>query len=675
MMMRWFRRNQKIMMVALVCMLMLAFVVLPSIGRLARTSQAAVGKIRGRSVAEHEMSTVSEQMAACRQIWLELALYPGIYADAQPMVTFVFPDRSVLLSRGFRPTSDQIWRYMVLLREAESAGVQVTAKELAGIPASQSELRQAAVGLLRIVKVCRLRGAAAYVSDPELWAEYAYGHERAKVRFVELRPRTFGPLVETAPEDVRAFYDERKGVEPDPLTGVVGYQAPKRVRMEYALADLDDFKQRVSVSETEIKDYYEGHKSEFVAKQGRGEEEKGGAVEAKSAGEEAGAKPGEAEQPAEAAEPGDKPQGKVEGDAPPGAAEAEAPKAEQPAEAAEPGDKPQGKVEGDAAPGAAEAEAPKAEGPAEQKEPTYKPLEKVEGEIRAKLLESKASEAARGAMNSMLSDLDEVAGQFMNEPPPLEQMARRFRLRHESFRTDGGQRALSRKEVESGVPGGEEVAHKVFDEEPMPNFVNLVEDTPKGPLAFMVVEQIAAASEPFDLVQDRVRQDLLTDKALRYAQTVAGNLTEQAAKSSFEEAVQETNGRLASLLGEGAGQAEGDSILKIDETDFFSRAEPTIPKMGGMRQKVVEEAFRLDVDQFATVVDGGADEACYVIRKLEQEPADAAGFYQDERAQRAVAVYFKKARLAQEWLQELLEKSPLPEQRTRQREVPEEVED
>ena len=50
MMMRWFRRNQKLLMAALVVMLMLAWGAIPTISSLVTRKSMPRGKIRGETV-------------------------------------------------------------------------------------------------------------------------------------------------------------------------------------------------------------------------------------------------------------------------------------------------------------------------------------------------------------------------------------------------------------------------------------------------------------------------------------------------------------------------------------------------------------------------------------------------------------------------------------------------
>ena len=71
MVMRWFRRNRKVMMAILACVLMVVFVALGSLARLlAPTRAAKVGEVRGRGVTEQELHAVSEDIRRFQPLWV-----------------------------------------------------------------------------------------------------------------------------------------------------------------------------------------------------------------------------------------------------------------------------------------------------------------------------------------------------------------------------------------------------------------------------------------------------------------------------------------------------------------------------------------------------------------------------------------------------------------------------
>ncbi len=623
MVMKWFRRNQKLMMAILVGVLMVAWGALPALNWLARRGAAKRGEIYGRRVGEEDLRNAAIQ--------LETSVRYGLLHKGTLMGQFIFADQDE--AGPPRATSDALWRYLILVHEADEAGVRVTTEELQNVlaltrlPADDSALCTALRNLLRILKLLSYREECAQLSESELWMEYNYLERAVKIRLVELGPELFLSQVDATPEEVKAFYEEHQGVQPDPRTGRVGYRAPERVRLEYALAPVEDFEEQVTVSDDEIKAYYEDHQDEFKppeTKEGSPEDEQ------KPAGEGAASSNEEGEGSASEAE----------------------------------------LVAGEPEAGG-ETAATTQQGTEQQAQPLSA---EVQDKIRKELVEEKAREAARQQVERVLDDLEEVAASYVNQPWPLEQMARRHDLRYEMVRTEAGELLLSRADVQLKVPGGAQVARRVFEENldlHVPSFL----DTPVGPLVIQLLERREPQARPFEEVADQVRRDLLRVKGLAKAKTVAEKLKESAAASSLEQAVREMNERLEKLVGSsgqpGSGAAEGaeaggeaqsggDGLLKVEQTDFIPRYSTYVSVLRKSRPAVMREAFRLAPEGLAVVEETGPDPACYVVQKMGEKPADPGLFYGRADMQRAFAAYRKRRLAVEGWLEGLVAKIPAP---------------
>ncbi len=645
--MHWFRRHRRVLMAVLVGVLMAVWGTLPALNYFARRGREERGEIRGEPVSNQAVRQAAMQLEKCARY--------GLLNRASPIGEFIFTGQQGSPREGGRITFEAAWRYLVLVREVEAAGIQVTSEDIenvfafTGLAADDPELRRAVGNLLKILKLYTYHQESAQLGVPELWMDYDYWGRSAKVRLVELKPEVFLPLVDATPEEVLAFYEEHKDLEPDPRAGMVGYRAPESVRLDYAFAPREDFKGKVSVSDEEVAAYYEEHKAEFVILQ-----------EAKPRTEE----PDE-EAAGEADEQGQAEQNE-EAEATPEEAE-EAP--EEAEEAAEEAEEPAEELEGTPE----EAEGPPEAAGEKEDEPAYRPLAEVQENIRDRLLTQKAADAVRERVEKMLDDLERVAGQYVNQPFPLELMANRHDLRYESPSNEAGEAWLTRKQVQLRLPGGPTVAARIFEEGMEVNSYGFLQ-TPRGPVVFQVLERRPPESRPFEEVRDQAKRDLLQAKALERAQTVAEKLKNSAAESSLDEALREMNERLAKLLGmpepEGDGRDEGEegegeatagaSVLELRETDFLSRNNTYILAVGKGRPSVVRVAFELAAEELAVVTEGHPDPACYVIEKLAEKPADTALFHEGGEFRRAFASFRRRRQAVRDWLDGLLEESPAP---------------
>ena len=175
----------------------------------------------------------------------------GDRQDARPSPatspSFVFP--------GQEPRADvtyeSAWRYLVLLYDAEAAGVQVSDGEITELLESLPQFsdqsgfrRDVYVGVLRTVRLAgrghvplvhadvqggqahTLHREAVLVSDPELWMDYVYISESVRISYVRLDGSLFRPLVQVTDEELVKFYEEHKDVLPADSPDGIGYKAP-----------------------------------------------------------------------------------------------------------------------------------------------------------------------------------------------------------------------------------------------------------------------------------------------------------------------------------------------------------------------------------------------------------------------------------------------------------------
>lgn len=647
---RWFRHNQKLMLAGVVVMLMVGWGVLGQFSRIARTQTGARGTIRGMSVSEPELYQARQQ--------LEMLQQARELTGADLLGEFIFEPEDARFAAMTQPvTPKAVWRWLILVREAQAAGMQVTQADLANYSSRSVEFQNTVVDLIKVWKLVGYRLGSVRFPRAELWAAYLFENESAGVRLVALRAEELVPLVEAevGPDQVREFYEQHKDVLSDPGQGTPGYKAPYRVRLEYAVAERANFEAGVRAYDKEIEDYYNMFKDQLYLLP---ETEKDPVVEDQSGGEDAQPRSGEG------AEPGE-PQ--IDTDAGAGSGEA-------------------GEVGGESA--------------GSESEPAYVPLSEVSEEIAETIVGLKVGEAAEAAAQRALKDLDAQAATWGEAPLPLQQVARRHGLTYKMAALEDGEHLLTRENVEKVATNGLTLAAEVFDDNALRDggLVNRVSQLGNAtdPLVFQVLEVREPEALPFQQVRDRVREDLLNSKALEKAQSLADELIEDAEESSLEYAVAQLNAELGATLGlrdsEPARQPSEDTdaavgevaepvdptgtdavaterepLLKVRESGMFRRADALSAALAMEAPAVVDEAFRLEVHEYGKVVEGGGEPVCYVIQRTERREADPEGFQQWLTEPQWMGITEGQGFMSQvmfselgQWLKGLEEAAPMP---------------
>ncbi|MFO7956117.1 MAG: hypothetical protein R6X33_03360 [Candidatus Brocadiia bacterium] len=618
--MSWFRRHQRHLLAGAAVLLMIAWGIFPALRRMSPEAGGAVGTIRGEPVTQGEFEDAQMALQMVAQFQMTNPRMPamlramGAGLQTQGVYTILADEfRRFVFREEQQPSAEAVWRYLVLLREAEANGIQVTIAEqqdilkglipsgpdgefnqdayrrfLAMYPFTDAQLTRWTKQLATVVKLISLKASAVITTRPARWMAYAYSREQARIEYVEVNPEWFEGLLEVSEEELRAFYEEHKDALPDPQNGVVGYMAPERVKLEYAVAELDAIALEIEVTDDEIEQHYEEHKDEKYVVEPEEEPNEEGEEGASDEGEDS-----------------------------------------------------------------------------EKPETEYQPLDEVRDAIREELIDQKAREEAQRRVDAVLEDLRETGERFGSGPQPLAQMARRHGLKYRMAETDDGGRLLSREDVEELLPAGGEMARFAFEEERNLYFPTPIQNPDGPPLVSQVLEKQEPEEQSFEQVKEQVRADYVRRKTLDRAEIFADKLREEAEEIGLEDAVEALRKRLNDLLGrDEAATGEEQELLTVEESRTFSRVSTRVPGPDRNVPEVVERAFELNDDKLAVVREEAPVSRVYVIRTIEREPASADSFAQTDRFLRFGDLYRKRRFVLDGWMEELLARAERGEQIT-----------
>lgn len=605
---RWFRQHQRYMIAGLVIFLMAVWGIQGTLrGFVSRSS----GKhsIRGQSIQQPELEDARQALSMLQALRLNNFVTPyemesrGAPLRATIKMQAVADDFSDFVFAGQktgRDLGDAAWRFLVLAREAEASGVQVTDGEVAELlhylpqftdkngdfsadvytstiahyGVSDADMARWLPQLARVAKLIVMQRQAVLVNNAELWMAYVYSNESVSIRYVEVDGALFRPLVQPTDEELTKFYEEHRDLLSGEGPDGIGYKAPERIRAEYALIPVEQTAKQVQVSDDEIAAYYKDHKEEY----------------------------------------------RIEAEAKP---------------------QPEG-----------------AAGQQKPEEPRYKPLDQVRDEVRQKLIAVKAKEKAGREADAIITDLDAVRANYENTPQPLEQMARRHGAVFQTVKTAEERALVTREELAKLVPGGPELAGSVFDDRT--NLYSPVKvDSDKGAVVFQVLEYRDPERQPYQDVQAQVRNDCAQRMAVASAQTFADKLKARADEAGLEVAAAEMTPRLANLVKPPQGTEA--PVLKVQESAFFRRVAQSVPGIEGNTQdKLIAAAFELSGKQTAVATTGTPPTTVCVIQASQRKPASPEGFAAMDPRNRAMYLMQKQKRIVQAWAQGLLNTSPSP---------------
>jgi hypothetical protein len=615
--MRWFRRNRRYMLAGLVVVLMLSWTLLGTFSQLARRTRRAVGTTGGRSVSDVDLREADLTLRTASALGLlepqalaVLQVAPSSPRAMAAEVSLVRDVRSFLFEKEERVDERAAWRFLVLLRQAEAVGVQVPPDEV--------------TELLKLSP--RLVGRQGFSEDTYNMFLSQYGYTKSEVNQALTELLKVATLVTLRRDTVLVSTAE--------LWQAYSHSS-EAVKVRFIEVDAAQFVPLVKATPEELRAFYTKHSS----------------VVGDPAAGKIGYMAPERIRVEYAEAPMDKIMGEVKVEDKDIASYYEEDKKMFLVKV------PEGEKEK-----APEAEKKPEEAKADQPPAgyRYKTLDEARDEIRQELVRTKAKPQAEELVQKVMSELDAVSGRYVNEPLPLAQMARRHGLTYHVVRTADGRDLVSRRELESLMPQGAEVAAFAFE-----GTTSL--DNPRSftrgdkPLICQVLERRPAEQQPFEKVEKEVRHDYEMQAALERAAAFAEKLKESVAQAGLEKAAETMGARLANLLGTtGATEAgalagaAGPARLTVQEAGPFSRTDREVPGIKEPVPAVVEKAFQLAGDEAGVAVEGPPVYRCYAMKVVERQPAPREEFAQGGAVARMFYLPRKQDEEVRQWMDGLL---------------------
>lgn len=488
----------------------------------------------------------------------------------------------VFLRQPDLPLGKLVWEQLTLIKAAERMGIAVSDEEIidrirtlgvtmlgsAGMPPEQiirvlcqnytvteDQLLRTYREALMIEKMSVLISGSVKLPSPEAWERYARENEKVKIEYVAIRARDLARNISVTEEEIKSFYNAHKDNFPDPKEGVPGYKEPEKVKIEYLMARYRDVRKDITITEDEIRAYYEENK-DLRYKKKASEDEK-----------------------------------------------------------------------------------------VKQPQPEYTPLEEVKEEIRKILSRNKEKEL----VSQLISEADEKI---------YEMLGRAERI---SFSDIGGDIGIfykesgyfTREEAKDIIRGADESVYTKFFEreeyDPSPPL-----DAPAGKFIFQVISRKAPSPAPLKEVREKVIEDLKEEKALAMAKELARQCVEKIKQTSFEEGL--------SFLKD---KCNGTAFVKR-ETEFFTRPEIRdgrpyryIRALETNAPNVASSAFRLKEGELGVVTEEAGKKAVYIIRPAGKKEAEEKKF--EEEKDKVVRKYLaeKQQGFMEHWTENLKKQTEL----------------
>ncbi len=567
----WFRRHQKTVYIV---MIFAMFVWGISYSVMEMIPKRPVGRIFGKKVTQNEFADMVGR-------WQRL-----FFPQARESVVSL------------------VWKQLLFVEKAKRMGITVTAHEIddglqrlafqifgANEDINRSGLMQFLCSNFRLnqEQIMRTLGEALLVeklesmmrmsvkmTTDEAWQRYSLENEQVKLKALTLKAKDFLDLVTVTEDEIRAFYEEHKNNEYQEGSEKPGYKLPERVKLECLVARYDDMERLVSVAEEEMKKYYEDNReTQFKV-------------------------------PASGHEPAEK-EGKT--------ATKDGPSAdEQPVKE-------------------------------EKTSAAYKSFTEVRGEIQKTLARQKAMEKAA----EIMSKLDEEIYEAMDkaERPGFKNLADKYTVAYEIPKgKKSNSEFLTENDLLELFPGSNQIVQVAFDRDKHEASVPL--EFIEGKVIFQIIDKKPSAAAPLEEVRNEVISDFKIEKALLKTKEIAEKNLQTFPNGSFDDIVK-------------AIRAEtGKRDIPVCETDYinrpmklFNRDSRYIEALKEDRPNVAKKAFELKPGQLGIAIETSGEKACYIISLVDRKSADKKAFEKDRENATKRYLYEKQEAFMTAWQDEI----------------------
>lgn len=109
-----------------------------------------------------------------------------------------------------------------------------------------------------------MRGGVAMMTPAQLWENYQKLNTSITLEIAAVPVSDFTAQVPDPSEDtLRSFFDAHKDELPDPSSPEPGFKQPRRIQVEYLMANFDRFLEGTQISEEQVRQYYEENKEKY----------------------------------------------------------------------------------------------------------------------------------------------------------------------------------------------------------------------------------------------------------------------------------------------------------------------------------------------------------------------------------------------------------------------------
>lgn len=573
----WFRRHQKTVYIV---MIFAMFVWGIGYSIMEMIPKKPIGKVSGRKVTENEFADMLGR-------WQRL-----FFSQAKDSIVSL------------------VWKQLMYAEEAKRMGIVITAQEVEnaiqglGFQIFGEQVNMPRAGLMQFLcnnfrlnteqiertvreallveKMESLLRSSTKMTTEEVWQRYSMENEQVKIKALTLKAKDFLDLVSVTEDEVRDFYEKYKNDEYNTAGANPGYKLPDRVKLECLIAKYDDMEKLVSVKEEEMQKYYDENKE----------------TQFKLPVTEP--KPEEVKTPAKDSSAADKKESKKE-----------------------------------------EKTASDDSGKKEPSVSSYKPFAGVKEDIRKILARQKAIEKAA----EIMSKLDEEIYETMDKAvrPGFKDLAIKYNVTCEILRSKkSNNEYLTEEDILEALPGSDQIVRVAFERENYETSVPL--DFIEGKVILQVIDKKPSAPAPFEEVRNEVINDFKLEKgflkAKEIAEKYAGTTNDASIKDIIESVKKEYPQKEIAVC-------ETDYISR--PTRLFNKESRYIEALKEDRPNVAKKAFELKPGQLGIASEVVGEKACYIIALLDKKSADKSAFERDKENVTRRYLYEKQEAFMADW--------------------------